>query len=282
MSNEMQVKEKNVISLVKSKLDEMQNAGEVKIPANYSVENALKFSYLMLTQTVDKNGKKAIDVCSNESIMTAMLEMAMKGLNPAKKQCYFIVYGGKLQLQMSYFGLTHMAKTFAGVKEVNAQVIYEGDNFNFKIENGKKVNPIHEQSFENIDNEKIKGAYCVVIDAEGKEHMEVMNMAQIKKAWSKSQGGIKQGTHGDFAEEMAKKTVTNRLLKNYVNTSSDIALYKDLFEEKEIKEEIKEETNIKMAEKTIDLDSLEIEKKEIKEEIESNIIKEVETEENPF
>jgi recombination protein RecT len=278
MSEMVKATEKNIISLVKTKLDEMQKAGDVKIPANYSAENALKFSYLMLTQITDKNGKKALDVCSNESIMTAMLEMAMKGLNPAKKQCYFIVYGGKLQLQMSYFGLTHMAKTFAGVKEVNAQVIYEGDNFSFKIANGKKVNPVHEQSFENIDNDKIKGAYSVVVDAEGKEHMEVMNMTQIKKSWSKSQGGIKQGTHGDFAEEMAKKTVTNRLLKNYVNTSSDIALYKDLFEEKEIIEEVKEETKIKMAEKEIDLDNL-IEEKTI--EVVADEIVEP-TEEAPF
>jgi recombination protein RecT len=278
MSEMVKATEKNIISLVKTKLDEMQKAGDVKIPANYSVENALKFSYLMLTQITDKNGKKALDVCSNESIMTAMLEMVMKGLNPAKKQCYFIVYGGKLQLQMSYFGLTHMAKTFAGVKEVNAQVIYEGDNFSFKIANGKKVNPVHEQSFENIDNDKIKGAYSVVVDAEGKEHMEVMNMTQIKKSWSKSQGGIKQGTHGDFAEEMAKKTVTNRLLKNYVNTSSDIALYKDLFEEKEIIEEVKEETKIKMAEKEIDLDNL-IEEKTI--EVVADEIVEP-TEEAPF
>ncbi len=256
MNNEIQAKEKNIISLVKTKLEEMQNAGEVKLPANYAVENTLKSSYLILTQITDKNGKKALDVCSNESIMTAMLEMAMKGLNPAKKQCYFIVYGGKLQLQMSYFGLTHMAKTLAGVKEVNAQVIYEGDIFTFDIVNGKKTNIKHIQDFKNIDNEKITGAYCVVIDAQGKEHMEVMNMAQIKKAWSKSQGGIKQGTHGDFAEEMAKKTVTNRLLKMYVNTSSDIALYKDLFEEKEIIEETKTEAKIKMAEKEIDLDLL--------------------------
>lgn len=275
MSEMVKATEKNIISLVKTKLDEMQNAGEVKIPANYSVENALKFSYLMLTQTIDKNGKKALDVCSNESIMTSMLEMAMKGLNPAKKQCYFIVYGGKLQLQMSYFGLTHMAKTFAGVKEVNAQVIYANDIFSYEVVLGKKTNVKHAQSFENIDNEKIIGAYCIVIDAEGNEHMEVMNMAQIKKAWSKSQGGIKQGTHGDFAEEMAKKTVTNRLLKNYVNTSSDIALYKDLFEEKEIIEDVKEETKIKMAEKEINLDNL-IEEEKVE------VVATESTEEAPF
>jgi recombination protein RecT len=278
MSEMVKATEKNIINLVKTKLDEMQKAGDVKIPANYSVENALKFSYLMLTQITDKNGKKALDVCSNESIMTAMLEMAMKGLNPAKKQCYFIVYGGKLQLQMSYFGLTHMAKTFTGVKEVNAQVIYANDNFSYEVIAGKKTNVKHIQDFNNIDNEKIIGAYCIVVDAEGKEHMEVMNIAQIKKAWSKSQGGIKQGTHGDFAEEMAKKTVTNRLLKNYVNTSSDIALYKDLFEEKEIIEEVKEETKIKMAEKEIDLDNL-IEEKTI--EVVADEIVEP-TEEAPF
>ena len=85
------------------------------LPTNYSAENALKIAWLKILETTDRNGKKALEVCTPESVGNALLEMSIMGLNPAKNQCYFIVYGNKLTLFPSYFGKITALKRIDGV-----------------------------------------------------------------------------------------------------------------------------------------------------------------------
>jgi len=52
-----------------------------------------------------------------------------------------------------------------------------------------------------------------------------MNITQIKKAWSKGYGYKENGgVHGDFGDQMAKKTVIGRACKNIINSSDDANL----------------------------------------------------------
>ena len=76
----------------------------------------------------------------------------------------------------------------------------------------------------NIDNEKILGAYAVVLMEDGAKHLEVMNIKQIKQAWSQGFGYKENGngTHQKFTDQMAKKTVINRALKQIINTHGDV------------------------------------------------------------
>ena len=87
-----------------------------------------------------------------------------------------------------------------------------------------KVIDVHEQEFMNIDNDKIKGAYAVAVMDDGTTRVEVMNINQLKKAWNQRMGGLKEdasSTHMKFKDQMAKKTVINRLCKLIGNTSTD-------------------------------------------------------------
>ena len=54
-------------------------------------------------------------------------------------------------------------------------------------------------------------------------HLEVMTMKQIKKAWGQGTAfnSGKSKAHNDFTDEMAKKTVRNRVCKMFANTSDD-------------------------------------------------------------
>ena len=74
----------------------------------------------------------------------------------------------------------------------------------------------------NIDNDKIVGAYAVAIMGNGEKIAEVMTMAQIKTAWKQGYGYKEtgNGVHQKFADQMAMKTVKNRLLKAINNTHS--------------------------------------------------------------
>jgi len=193
-------------------------------PPNYSVSNALNSAYLILQETIDSQKQPVLKSCSKQSIAAALIDMTVQGLNPMKKQCYFVAMGGKLKLMRSYQGTMAVAKR-CGVKKITAEVIYEGDEFEYHIENGVKYIDKHIQNFMNIDTEKIQGAYAVLTLEDGSTYTEIMNIKQIKKAWSKGYGYKDgQGVHGDFADQMAKKTVINRACKNIINSSDDANL----------------------------------------------------------
>ena len=194
----------------------------MSFPEDYNVANALMGAYLTLKETKDKSGKPLLETCSQTSIANSLMDMATLGLSVQKKQGYFIAYGGQCQFQRSYFGNITIARRY-GLKEVNAQVIYEGDKFQYHIEDGIKVLDKHEQDFMNIDNNKIIGAYAVVIMQDGSKSLEIMNMNQIKQSWQQGYGYKEgSGTHSKFADQMAKKTVINRALKQIINTHGDV------------------------------------------------------------
>ena len=205
-----------------TQLKEKQQYG-LSFPADYNPTNALMGAYLIMKETTDKSGKCILESCSQASIANSLMDMCTLGLNASKKQGYFIAYGGKCQFQKSYFGNITLARR-NGLKKINAEIIYEGDTFKYHIEKGRKVIDVHEQDFMNIDNDKLIGAYAVAIMDDGSEEVEIMNINQLKKAWNQRMGGLKEdasSTHMKFKDQMAKKTVINRLCKIIGNTSTD-------------------------------------------------------------
>lgn len=259
----LSVQEKNISDGVLNRVKELEKEGSLQFPANYSYSNALKSAWLILQETLDKDKKPVLQSCSKESIANSLLDMTIQGLSPAKKQCYFVAYGGKLQLMRSYMGTVAVTKRLKGVKNVVSNIIYEGDEFEYKLDldTGLKKITKHEQKFENIDISKIKGAYAIVVKEDGQNYVEVMNINQIKKAWGQGAARGNSGAHTNFTDEMAKKTVINRACKMFANTSDDSDLLIDAFnksDEKtydeadvvnnvdyEVREEIKEKANTK-------------------------------------
>ena len=128
----------------------------------------------------------------------------------------------------SYFGTMAVTKRLNGVEDIFAQVIYEGDDFEFTIQKGTKKIVKHSQKLENIDINKIVGAYCTIIYGDGKEFTEIMTKKQIDQAWSKTK--MKSNSvQREFPEEMAKRTVINRTCKLFTNTSDDSDLLIESF-----------------------------------------------------
>ena len=188
-------------------------------PKDYNYTNEFMSAMLILQDTVDSNKKPVLQSCTRASIENALVEMVTSGLSMQKKQCYPVAYGGKLQCQKSVYGNTCIARRY-GLKDITAEVIYEGDTFEYEIVNGKKHIVTHKQDFENIDNDKVKGAYAIATMDDGNILTEVMNIKQIKQAWKQGFGYKENGsgTHQKFTDQMAMKTVKNRLLKQINNT----------------------------------------------------------------
>ena len=225
------VKKPELVDSVLKRVMEFQSKGELDLPPNYSAANALKSAWLMLQETVDRNKAPVLNVCTRASIANSMLSMVVQGLNVDKKQGYFIAYGKKLCFQRSYFGAVAVCKRVdATLDDIYAECIYKDDTLEYRIEAGKKIIDKHIQKFGSIDDENIIGAYAVAHNKDGStKRSEIMTIEEIKQAWKQSQmrpvddnGNIKAGsTHDKFGAEMAKKTVTNRLAKKIINTSSD-------------------------------------------------------------
>jgi recombination protein RecT len=212
---------KLTVEAVSSEVTEMLSQGQLVLPQNYSEVNALKSAWLMLQEIVDKDKKPALTVCTQNSVRLALMDMVIQGLSPNKKQCYFIVYGNKIQMFRSYFGTIAILKRTTGIKDVYAQVIREKDIFEFSTIHGVKYVVKHVQTLESLDS-PIIGAYATFIREDNSKESEIMTIAQIKKSWSKSKTvGFNNSTHKEFEEEMCKRTVLNRGAKLYLNTSDD-------------------------------------------------------------
>ena len=218
----------NISEQVLARIEDFQKTGGMVLPQDYSVENHMKSAWLILQATTDRSGQQALAVCTKESIANALLDMVLQGLAVSKKQGYFIVYGNKLEFQRSYFGTVALAKRTGGIKtEPIANVIYEGDEFIYTIDpKTARISIVkHEQKIENIDNNKIKGAYALVTLADGSTQVTIMSMAQIRAAWGQGATKGNSPAHKNFAEEMAKKTVIGRACKTIINSSDDAWLY---------------------------------------------------------
>lgn len=255
--NELAMIKRDTVDVVSEKVKEFQEKGDLHFPANYSPENAMKSAWLTLQGIQDKNKRPALEVCTRDSVANALLDMVVQGLNPNKKQGYFIVYGQTLTFQRSYFGTMAVTKQVTGAKSIDAAVIYEGDKVNYEMKNGRITNLTHSQEFGNINKEKIIGAYATIVFDEDNVYHELMTIDELRQAWSKAQfwgkdqAKEKKGsTHDEFKQEMSKKTVINRACKKFLNSSNDSSLVIDHFnnqdeviEEAQAQQEIKENAN---------------------------------------
>lgn len=214
MANELTLLQKDITDNIARKLDELKKDGGLAIPANYNPANALKSAFFEMTNSASGN---LLEKCSRESIANSLLNMAIQGLSPAKKQCYFVPYGQNLSMQRSYFGTQKVVKSLTNVDDIWATIIYEGDEFEIEIEGGRERIAKHTTSFLNRDNDII-GAYCIIKKSDGEEVLTVMTRKEIEASWSQSKN---KSVQNKFPQEMAKRTVINRAAKAFINTSDD-------------------------------------------------------------
>ncbi len=236
--------QRNVCDEVIARVNKLEQDKMLVLPKDYAVENHLKAAWLILQETVDRNNKPVLEVCTKPSIANCLLDMTLQGLSASKKQCYFVAYGNKLTLMRSYFGTVALAKRTGNIKtEPIANVVYEGDEFVYEIDPDTGLTHIikHTQKMENINMQQIKGAYAIVKLANGQTQVTVMSIQQIKAAWAQGRGGGNTKAHTNFTDEMCKKTVIGRACKMIINSSDDAWLYDGKRDEMDAQTEQREE-----------------------------------------
>lgn len=209
------------VGQVLSRVNAMQESGELVMPNGYNAGNALKSAWLYLQGIENGRGIKAIDTCTKESICDCLLQMCVNGEYPMR-HFYLIPYGNKLTFQERYLGKLMRTKRDTDVVSVNAQCVYENDKFVFTVDDlGRYQLVTHETSLDNIDIKKIKAAYAIVKYKDGDKRMVVMTYEQIMRSWEQSPTGGKSKAHTNFSDEMCKRTVINRACKMDVDSAPD-------------------------------------------------------------
>lgn len=219
---ELQKKQKNISDSVLERVSAMEQAGQLVLPQGYHAGNAVRMAWLYLQEVESKDYKPALEVCTNNSIANCLLEMIIKGLSVAKKQCYFIVAGNQLTFWEDYRGKLMRTKRDTDIADVHAQVVYEGDEFVYTIDElGQYQLVSHKTKLENMDIAKITAAYAIVVRKDGSKYMELMSMAMIKKSWMQGAAKGNSGAHNNFTDQMCKKTVISRACKVALGSSED-------------------------------------------------------------
>lgn len=219
---ELQKKQKNISDSVLERVSAMEQAGQLVLPQGYHVGNAVRMAWLYLQEVKSKDYKPALEVCTTNSIANCLLEMIIKGLSIAKKQCYFIVAGNQLTFWEDYRGKLMRTKRDTDIADVHAQVVYEGDEFVYTIDElGQYQLVSHKTKLENMDIAKITAAYAIVVRKDGSKYMELMSMAMVKKSWMQGAAKGNSGAHNNFTDQMCKKTVISRACKVALGSSED-------------------------------------------------------------
>jgi recombinase, phage RecT family len=190
--------------------------------SGYDIQGALSYAILKM------QNDNILDSVQPETVVQALLQTAYMGLDPRQNQVYYINYGGKLQVQPSYFGKIAQLKELPEIKSIKTEVVREGEEFNFD-----DFEITHKRTLETLDN-SIIAAYAIIETNDGNKSIEVMSAKQINQSWAQSKSKKLNFTnHGEkylvpvndvqakFPDQMAKRTVISRAAKFVINTSKN-------------------------------------------------------------
>ena len=203
---------------LQSQINLMQ--GEIKkaLPAVLTPE---RFTRMVLSAV---SSNKDLAACETKSFLPAMMQAAQLGLEPNTPlgQAYIIPYKDhgvlKAQFQLGYKGMIDLAYRSEQVSVIDAQVVYENDEFDYEL--GLEPKLKHKPVFSNRGKPILY--YAMFRTKDGGYGFQVMSyedcMAHAKKYSKAFNGGFSPWT-SNF-DEMAKKTVLKKVLK-YAPLKSD-------------------------------------------------------------
>jgi recombination protein RecT len=190
------------------------------IPKNITPER------LIMVATTVVNRNPDLQKCTVPTVVGAIMQSAILGLDPtpALGHCAFIPYKNnktglhECQFMIEYGGYITLARRSGEVLSVNAQVVYEKDEFRWEY--GLDPVLIHKPAKENRG--ELKYAYCIWKMANGEQYFEVMNKEDVMKAKNVSQSARSDySPWKHFESEMWRKTAVRRSRK-YVPLSVEV------------------------------------------------------------
>lgn len=198
----------NILAVTNTTLEAKLKKNAAALPMGF---NSLRFSQNAMTVLKDLDLSKMQG--KEFEIVTCLMQGAFLGLDFILKDCYIIPYGGTPQFMTSYLGAKKLCYNYSvrKIKNIYAQLVHEGDNFEPKIIDNKTFINFTPKPF---NDSKIVGVFAVVEYEDGTVNMETMSIKEVEATrvnFSKmAQGKAWKNSYG----EMCKKTILHRLCKH--------------------------------------------------------------------
>lgn len=224
---EIAVLSKEIGASVLGRISELVDGKQLTLPDDYDAGTAVNSAMLILQDTKDKQGRPVLEVCTKASIAKSVLDMVIQGLQPGKKQGYFIAYADQLTFFRSYFGtVAALKRAMPEVDKPVSEIIYNGDEVVYGLTplGERYVQYIASDPLENKDK-GVRGGFCTIYGKDGSVlGSSIMTWNEIQTSWRQSRNfKTEGGVHQRFTEEMAKRTLIAKACKLLLNTSNDMA-----------------------------------------------------------
>ena len=173
-----------------------------------SVMTAERFSRIVTTALTTT---PKLQQCSPASFIGAMLTAAGLGLEPNTPlgQAYLIPYKNQCQFQIGYKGLIELANRSGEIKNIEAHIVYENDEFDFEYGLDSRLRHKPTQG----EKGKMQWVYAVYRLINGGYGFEVMSIDDVITHGKKYSKSYSNGPWQTDFEAMAKKTVLKKVLK---------------------------------------------------------------------
>ena len=206
------------VKTLQSQINLMQNEIKKALPSVITPE---RFTRMVLSAISANPGLAA---CEQKSFLGAMMQAAQLGLEPNTPlgQAYIIPYREKgipkAQFQIGYKGLIDLAYRSGQVSIIDAQVVYENDDFEYEL--GLEPKLKHKPALSNRGKPILYYAMFRTKDGGfGFQVMSYQDCEEHAKKYSKALSAGFSPWTSNF-DEMAKKTVLKKALK-YAPLKSD-------------------------------------------------------------
>lgn len=217
-------------------IKQMQNEIKKALPSVITPE---RFTRIVLS-ALSTNPKLA--ETTPQSFLGAMMTAAQLGLEPNTPlgQAWLIPFWNskirclECQFQLGYKGLIDLAYRSGEVSAIQAQVVYENDEFTYSF--GLEPQLKHVLAMSNRGNPT--HVYAVFRTKDGGYGFEVMSMEDVRAHAQRYSKAYNSGPWQTNFEEMAKKTVLKRVLK-YAPLKSDFV--RGVAQDETIKTEISDD-----------------------------------------
>lgn len=164
------------------------------------------------------NNTPALQQCTPMSFIAALLNAAQLGLEPNTPlgQAYLIPYKNKgtleCQFQIGYKGLIDLSYRSGQVKSIQAQAVYQNDEFEYEYGLCPKL--VHRPAFSNRGEAVFYyGVFHTISDGYGFSVMSRADMDEYARTYSKAfDSSYSPWQNGSF-DAMARKTVLKQALK---------------------------------------------------------------------
>jgi len=194
-------------------------------------------------------------------VKIGLMKGAYLGLDFMNEEAHLVPFGSELKFMMNYRGAVKLVKKYSirKVKDVYAEIVREGDEFQKTIENGEQRVDFKPLPFNGGD---IIGAFAVCMFEDGGLLCETMSLKELENT-RKASKNSNTGPWKLYTSEMYKKTVLHRLCKHIeieFETPNQTTLFKNDIEiETDVVEQSKNEAAIEANSEPFVFDENEVE-----------------------